>query len=181
MVVICLGPVCLPLWPVIALTVKPLWDKVLPDSWKQAIVKFWAALLAMVCPKRSTGKSKPHKQSGGSKASVKHITSRADYENAINKSESQPIIIKFTADFCAPCKLIAPEFEKHAQRLHAKMGFYELDIETLDSLALEVGVSSIPAFHVISAGKKLDGLVGGNIDKLESFVNKHAKYQKKDH
>ena len=169
MVVICLGPVCIPLWPVIALTVKPLWDRFVPQAWKESLARTWNRISHRICQRRkaSEGKSLLHDQDN---TYVRVIATRNDYESAIEESHKRPIIIKFTAEFCGPCKLIAPHFEHHALQLRDKMGFYELDIEALDSIALEVGVSSIPAFHVIQGGQKKLELVGSNLEKLEKLV-----------
>ena len=180
MVVICLGPVCLPLWPLVALTVKPLWDRVVPETCKIALLKWWTAIAAFFCPSRTPQSSKAIKKNDDIQSLVKHIDSRADFETAMKQSNIHPIVIKFTADFCGPCKLIAPVFQQQAERFQGKMSFYELDIENLDSVALELGVASIPAFHVIRSEKKVDELVGANIDKLEAIIKKHGSSQKRN-
>jgi thioredoxin-like negative regulator of GroEL len=181
MVVICLGPVCIPLWPIIALTLKPAWDRFVPDSWKQSLSRLWTRITDIVCAKRKDADSLAKKKRNTSDtACIGHIQSVKDFDNALAESHKRPIVIKFTAGFCGPCKLIAPHFELHAINLQSRIGFYELDIEALDSVALEVGVSSIPAFHVFVGGNKKAELVGGNVEKLDKLIediNNQSKYK----
>jgi thioredoxin 1 len=171
MVVICLGPVCIPLWPVIALTLKPIWDRFVPDDWKEYLSKLWNRLIEFVCGKRKAYQKPSMRDTVASGTpAVQNITTLAEFEAVMADSHKRPVIIKFTADFCGPCKLISPHYELHAIRHHSKVGFHELDIERLDSVALELGVSSIPAFHVYVSGKKKAEVVGGNVEKLDRLI-----------
>ena len=172
MVVICLGPVCIPLWPVLALTLKPIWDRLVPEAAKEWLIAFWIKLRDTVCPRRSTpAKTKPltAPKAVGAGRIVK-IESEEQYKAAVVASKKRPAVIKFTADFCNPCKLVAPRVLDLAHELEGKADFYEIDIEQLEDLAIELGVSSIPAFHVIASGTKQAEVVGTNIEKLRESI-----------
>ncbi len=70
-----------------------------------------------------------------------------DYEN--NKEwkfqGDLPCIIDFYADWCQPCKLVAPIMEELAQEYAGKINFYKVDTESEQELAAVFGIRSIPS------------------------------------
>lgn len=180
MVVICLGPICVPLWPVIALTVKPLWDRFIPDSFKGKLDRSWTKVRSYICPAR--------KKADGQQP-VKHVKDQGDTDRIIKISSDQeyrtlisgprPVLVKFTADFCGPCKTIAPHVSELASRFSDQITFCEVDIEEFDDIALSAGVSSIPAFNLFMKGKKSDQVIGTNVPKLIELCENAAQKTKK--
>jgi thioredoxin 1 len=176
MVVICLGPICLPLWPVVALTLKPIWDRVIPESIKHQLEQAWISLRRKLCPRRSKEQSKAIRISGG--GHIVKVTSIEHYKNLLKESGDVPVFVKFTADFCGPCKIISPHVETLAGTYSERMKFCEVDIEEFDDLALEAGVTSIPAFHIMIRGSKKESFVGANVAALEKICEKFATLRK---
>lgn len=80
--------------------------------------------------------------------------------------------MQFTASFCQPCKAIAPLFDALAKETSGI--FARVDIEELDALALEQGVSALPAFHAYRNGVKTDTMMGQYEDRLRVFVKKNV-------
>jgi len=74
-----------------------------------------------------------------------------DYEN--NKewkySGELPAIIDFYADWCGPCKMVAPVLEKLAKKYDGKLHVYKVDTEDQQELAGMFGVQSIPTLLFI--------------------------------
>jgi thioredoxin 1 len=177
MVVICVGPVCIPLWPVLALTLKPVWDKLVPEAAKKWLIAMWMKLRHALCPRRTP--EVKHKQvashHANGPASIRAIQTEEEYKAALAATNKRPAVIKFTADFCNPCKLVAPRVLELAHEYEGKAEFFEIDIEQLDGLAIDLGVTSIPAFHVISNGAKVDEVVGTNMDKLAHYIAQHTR------
>lgn len=71
-----------------------------------------------------------------------------DYENNttwVYKSD-MPGIIDFYADWCRPCKIVAPIFEELAKEYAGKVKFYKVDTEAERELASAVGIQSLPTF-----------------------------------
>lgn len=70
-----------------------------------------------------------------------------DYEN--NKewtfSGDKPCIIDFYADWCGPCKMIAPIMEEISKEYEGKVDVYKIDTEQETELAQAFGISSIPS------------------------------------
>jgi thioredoxin 1 len=75
-----------------------------------------------------------------------------DYEK--NKSEwiykgDKPAIIDFYADWCAPCKKVAPALEELASEYAGKVYIYKINIDKEPELASLFGVRNIPTFLII--------------------------------
>ena len=173
MVVICLGPICLPLWPVIALTVKPVWDRFVPESVKGKLENSWNKVRSYLCPARKKPEAKvPPAGAVTGDDGILRISSEDEYKALIGGAT--PVVVKFTADFCGPCKMIAPRVSELAIKLGKKVKFCEVDIEAFEDIALNAGVSSIPAFHLLVKGKKLDQVIGTNVPRLEELCQNAA-------
>ncbi len=76
-----------------------------------------------------------------------------DYEN--NKEWSfkgeLPAVIDFYADWCGPCKMVAPIIEELSEEYDGKVNFYKIDTEAEQELAGAFGIQSIPSLLFIPA------------------------------
>jgi thioredoxin 1 len=63
-----------------------------------------------------------------------------------------PAIIDFYADWCGPCKMVAPVLEELAAEYEGKVVIYKVDTETEMELASAFGIQSIPTFLFIPVG-----------------------------
>ena len=79
---------------------------------------------------------------------VEKVTS-ANFESFI--SDNTPVVIDFYADWCGPCRMLAPVVEALAQEGIAKVGKVNVDEES--ALAARFGVSSIPFVAVFRGGE----------------------------
>ena len=57
-----------------------------------------------------------------------------------------PCVIDFYADWCGPCKMVAPVLEELAKDYQGKMNVYKIDTEDQQELAAVFGIRSIPSF-----------------------------------
>ena len=79
-----------------------------------------------------------------------------DYENK-KEWEFQgelPAIIDFYADWCGPCKMIAPIMEELAVEYEGKVDFFKIDTEAQQELAAAFGIQSIPSLLFIPLNGK---------------------------
>ena len=52
--------------------------------------------------------------------------------------------------------------------------FLKVDVDEAEDVAAEYNISAMPTFVFLKDGKKIDDLMGANVDKLKELVNKHA-------
>jgi thioredoxin len=99
--------------------------------------------------------------SGGAPAAnstIPTVTER-EFEAEVIRSEL-PVLIEFTADWCAPCKQIAPEVEAFAREMRGKIKVVKVDIDRAQLLARELRVQSVPTFMVFAEQRIVDVQVG---------------------
>jgi thioredoxin 1/putative thioredoxin len=85
--------------------------------------------------------------------------SEQDFEREVLLSEL-PVLVEFSAEWCAPCKLVAPELKALAGDLADKAKIVTVDIDRSPMLARQLGVKSVPTFVVFHPGRPVGGKVG---------------------
>lgn len=80
------------------------------------------------------------------------IVTDADFEAEVLKSKL-PVVVDFYADWCGPCKAVAPVLEELSTRLAGKVRFVKIDVERNPYVAAAFRVQSIPMFAFIADGK----------------------------
>lgn len=73
---------------------------------------------------------------------------------------SEPVLVDFWAEWCTPCKMIAPTLEKLAQEMPGKLKIVKVDIDANPDIAQQYMVMSIPNMKVFHKGQQV---VGGEI------------------
>ncbi|MBQ6796551.1 MAG: thioredoxin [Clostridia bacterium] len=73
---------------------------------------------------------------------------------------SLPLVIKFFATWCGPCKMFAPIYESTAPLAEGKAVFAEADIDRFPELAEKFGVMSVPTVVLVRDGKPIKKQVG---------------------
>lgn len=89
--------------------------------------------------------------------SIEHIT--AENFTAEVLESDRPVLLDFWADWCGPCKMIAPILEKLSEE-RPDVKFCKANVDETPELAAEFMVSSIPAVFLIERGEVVDELIG---------------------
>lgn len=66
---------------------------------------------------------------------------------------STPVLVDFWADWCGPCKMIAPALEEISEELAGKVNIVKMDIMENQQIPGEIGVQSIPLLVLFKDGK----------------------------
>ncbi len=66
-----------------------------------------------------------------------------------------PLVVDFWAEWCGPCKMMAPEFRKAAQMLEPQVRFGKLDTEAAPQQAQALGIRSIPTMILFRNGREV--------------------------
>lgn len=90
-------------------------------------------------------------------------------------SQDKPTFVKFYADWCGPCKMMAPIFESVAEEFGNDGYFVAVNIDDSRDLAQEHRVYSIPHIKVFKGGKEVDQITGVNADMVKNAIKKYTK------
>jgi thioredoxin 1/putative thioredoxin len=89
---------------------------------------------------------------------VQSVTER-NFEQEVLRSEL-PVLLEFSAEWCGPCKQVAPELASLARELDGKAKIVTLDIDKSPMIPRQMGVQSVPTFVVFQNGRPVGGKVG---------------------
>ncbi|MFF2850262.1 thioredoxin [Streptomyces sp. NPDC058001] len=82
-----------------------------------------------------------------------------DFADEVLRAEL-PVLVEFTADWCPPCRQIAPVLSAVAREEAHRMKVVQIDVDTNPETTLAYGVLSMPTLMVFRAGEPVKSLVG---------------------
>jgi thioredoxin 1 len=76
------------------------------------------------------------------------------------ETSAKPVLVDFWADWCGPCKMLAPTFDRLAARYGDQVRFAKVNVDEMGEVANKFAVRSIPTLILLQNGNVVERLVG---------------------
>ncbi|HEY8595282.1 MAG TPA: thioredoxin [Devosiaceae bacterium] len=105
---------------------------------------------------------------------TKQVTDADFGQEVLNSKE--PVLVDFWAEWCGPCRAIAPVLEELSSELAGKVKIVKLNVDENPSTTVKYGVRSIPTMILFKNGAAADMKIGAGTPKagLQKWLEGHA-------
>lgn len=87
-----------------------------------------------------------------------NVITHSELENLISTEDI--VVVDFFAEWCAPCRLMAPDFAKVAATFDGKATFVKVDVDNNPDSSVKFSLSSLPTVLIFKDGKQIKRFVG---------------------
>jgi putative thioredoxin len=102
------------------------------------------------------------------------VTEKTWEQDVIRRSDEQPVLVDFWADWCQPCKKLTPVLEEAVKERGVSLA--KVDVEANKALAREYGISGIPAVKAFKNGRVVAEFVGAKSrTAVDAFLDELTK------
>jgi thioredoxin 1 len=99
-----------------------------------------------------------HDDRGGTVGNTKKVTDQTFKEDVL--ASDKPVLVDFWAEWCGPCKMVAPVLEEIAEQHADKITVAKLNVDENPQIAQEYRILSIPTMSVFADGKLVKSIIG---------------------
>jgi thioredoxin 1 len=97
--------------------------------------------------------------------------SQDDFEATVLKT-GVPVLVDFYADWCTPCRMVAPFVDELAQAHVGKLLVAKVDTDQAPEVSMKYGIRSIPTLIMFRDGDEVERSVGFEPEKVRSLVDR---------
>ncbi len=103
---------------------------------------------------------------------ITHVTD-ASFEADVLKS-AEPVLVDYWAEWCGPCKMIAPVLEEMATAYAGKIKIAKMDVDANQEVPAKFGIRGIPTLILFKNGQEVAKKVGAmSKSQLTAFLDSH--------
>jgi thioredoxin 1 len=101
-------------------------------------------------------------------------TSDGTFESDVLKSD-RPVLVDFWAEWCAPCRMLAPTVEAVAEKYADTARVVKLNVDNNPSVSQRFGIKGIPTLILFKNGKEEERVVGATSEQaISRMLDKHV-------
>ena len=113
--------------------------------------------------------------SAGKAEAVIDTTTETFMADVIDASKDRPVLVDFWAEWCGPCRQLAPMLEKVVAASKGRVKLVKMNIDHYPEIAGQLGIRSIPAVVAFKSGQPVDAFMGAVPEsKIVAFIEKLA-------
>jgi len=87
----------------------------------------------------------------------------------------KPVLVDFWAEWCAPCRMLAPTIDAIAEQFGDSAGVVKVNVDDNTSTAQRYGIKGIPTLILFSGGKEVERVVGATSkESISKMISKHV-------
>ena len=99
--------------------------------------------------------------------------SDSNFESDVLKSD-KPVLVDFWAQWCAPCRMLAPTVEAVAQNFQGSASVVKLNVDDNPAVSQRYGIKGIPTLILFKNGKEEERVVGATSkEAISRMIDKH--------
>jgi len=108
---------------------------------------------------------------------MQHPQNEAEFQKLVNSAGDKLVVAKFGADWCPPCRALAPELEKLASQRKDVL-FVSVNVDQFKELSGKLGIKGIPDTMFFKNGKMVSKVVGMDMAQINKNIEELAPKNK---